>query len=47
MSRSKTYAIALALLASAAVSTGCTRSDPTGPSTAPEASFDEAQGGNN
>lgn len=45
MSRSKRYTIALALLVSAAVSTGCTRSDTTGPS-APEVSF-EAQGGNN
>ena len=32
MSRSKHYTIALALLVSAAVSTGCTRSDATGPS---------------
>lgn len=47
MSRSKSYAIALALLVSASVSTGCTRSDTTGPSAAPEVSFDEAQGGNN
>ena len=46
MSRSKRYAIALALLVSAAVSTGCTRTDATGPSV-PEASFEETQGGNN
>ncbi len=32
MSRSKSFAIALALLVSAAFSTGCTRSDATGPS---------------
>jgi hypothetical protein len=32
MSRTKTYAIVLALLASAALSTACTRTDATGPS---------------
>jgi hypothetical protein len=32
MPRSKRYTIALALLVSAAVSTGCTRTDATGPS---------------
>jgi hypothetical protein len=32
MSRTKTYALVLALLASAALSTACTRSDATGPS---------------
>jgi hypothetical protein len=47
MSRSKRYAFALALLVSAAVSTGCTRTDATGPSEAPAVSFEEAQGGNN
>ncbi len=47
MSRSKTYGLVLALLASAAFSTGCTRSDATGPSEAPEVSFEEAQGANN
>ena len=46
MSRSKTYGLVLALLASAAF-TGCTRSDATGPSEAPTVSFEEAQGGNN
>jgi hypothetical protein len=47
MSRTKLYSLVLALLASAAVSTACTRTDATGPSDAPEASFDEGQGGNN
>jgi hypothetical protein len=47
MSRSKTYAIALALLASAAVSTGCTRTDATGPSEQVQPSFDETQGSGN
>ncbi len=46
MSRSKTYGLVLALLATAAVS-GCTKSDATGPSEAPAASFTEAQGANN
>ena len=32
MSRSKTYGLVLALLASAALSTACTRTDATGPS---------------
>lgn len=46
MSRSKSYAIALALLASAALSTACTRTDATGPSEQSEPSF-EMQGANN
>lgn len=45
MSRSKTYGLVLALLASAALSTACTRTDATGPSDNP--SFEEAQGANN
>lgn len=47
MSRAKIYGLALALLASAAVSTACTRTDATGPSDTPQVSFEEAQGGNN
>jgi hypothetical protein len=47
MSRTKTYALALALLASAALSTACTRTDATGPSDTPAVSFDEGQGANN
>ena len=46
MSRSKTYAIVMALLASAALSTACTRTDATGPSDQPQPSF-ETQGANN
>jgi hypothetical protein len=48
MPRSKRYTIALALLVSAAVSTGCTRSDATGPSEAEQVqpSF-ESQGSGN
>jgi hypothetical protein len=46
MSRSKRYAFALALLVSAAVSTGCTRSDTTGPSEQEQPSF-ETQGSGN
>jgi hypothetical protein len=46
MSRSKTYGLVLALLASAALSTACTRTDSTGPSDQPQASF-ESQGANN
>jgi hypothetical protein len=46
MSRTKTYALAMALLASAALSTACTRTDATGPSDQPQASF-ETQGANN
>jgi hypothetical protein len=47
MSRTKTCGLVLALVASAALSTACTRTDATGPSDAPQASFDEVQGGNN
>jgi hypothetical protein len=47
MSRSKTYGLVLALLASAALSTACTRSDATGPSEQPQASFGEGQGSDN
>ena len=46
MSRTKTYAIVMALLASAALSTACTRTDATGPSDQPQPSF-EKQGANN
>ena len=47
MSRTKTYAIVLALLSSAALSTACTRTDATGPSDQPQVSFEEGQGANN
>jgi hypothetical protein len=47
MSRSKFYGLVLALLASAALSTACTRTDATGPSEQPQASFQEGQGANN
>jgi hypothetical protein len=47
MSRIKSYGIVLALLASAALSTACTRTDSTGPSDQTQASFDENQGANN
>ena len=40
MSRLKTYGLVLTLLASAALSTGCTRTDATGPSDQPQASFE-------
>ena len=46
MSRSKSCAIALALLATAALSTGCTRTDATGPSEQVQPSF-EGMGSNN
>jgi hypothetical protein len=46
MSRSKTYGLVLALLASAALSTACTRTDATGPSEQSQPSY-ETQGGNN
>ena len=46
MSRSKRYVIALALLVSAAASTGCTRTDATGPSEQVQPSF-ETQGSGN
>ena len=47
MSRSKTYGWMLALLASAALSSACTRTDATSPSDQPQASFEEGQGSNN
>jgi hypothetical protein len=47
MSRSKTYGVVLALIASAALSTACTKTDATGPSDQPQASFQEGQGSNN
>jgi hypothetical protein len=47
MSRSKTYGLVLALLASAALSTACTRTDATGPSDQQQASFEEGLGSNN
>ena len=47
MSRFKTYGLALALLASAAITTACTRTDATGPSDQQQTSFDESQGANN
>jgi hypothetical protein len=47
MSRIKTYGLAFALLASAALTSACTRTDATGPSDQPQASFEEGQGGNN
>jgi hypothetical protein len=46
MSRTKTYGLVLALLASAALSTACTRTDATGPSDQAQPSF-ESQGANN
>ena len=46
MSRPKTYGLALALVA-AALSTACTRTDATGPSEQPQASFEEGQGSGN
>ena len=47
MSRSKTYAIVMALLASAALSTACTRTDATGPSDQPDQASFDGQGANN
>jgi hypothetical protein len=47
MSRPKTYGLVLALLASAALSTACTRTDATGPSEQPQPSFQEGLGANN
>jgi hypothetical protein len=47
MSRTKTYGLVLALLASAALSTACTRTDATGPSEQLQPSFDENIGSNN
>jgi hypothetical protein len=46
MSR-KTYGIVMALLASAALSTACTRTDAMGPSDQAQPSFEESQGANN
>jgi len=46
MSRFKTYGFVLALLASAAFSTSCTRTDATGPSEQVQPSF-EGLGANN
>jgi len=46
MTRLKTYGLVLTLLASAALSTACTRTDTTGPSEQPQASF-ETIGANN
>jgi hypothetical protein len=47
MSRTKTCGVVMALLASAARCTACTRTDATGPSDQPQPSFDESQGANN
>jgi hypothetical protein len=47
MSRIKAYGIVMALLASAALSTACTRTDATGPSDQTQPSFEENQGANN
>ena len=47
MSRSKTYGLVLALLASAALSTACTRADATGPSSNQPAPSFEGQGADN
>ncbi|HWN20170.1 MAG TPA: hypothetical protein VNO19_14760 [Gemmatimonadales bacterium] len=46
MTRLKTYGLVLTLLATAALSTACTRTDTTGPSEQPQASF-ETIGANN
>jgi len=46
MSRLKTYGLVVALLASAALSTACTRTDATGPSEQVQPSF-EGQGADN
>jgi hypothetical protein len=48
MSRSKTYGLALAVIASAALSTACTKTDATGPSEQqPQVLFGEGQGSDN
>ena len=47
MSRLKTYGLVLTLLASAALSTACTRTDATGPSEQPQAVLRNHQGANN
>jgi len=46
MTRLKTYGLVLALVASAALSTACTKTDTTGPSEQPQPSF-EGIGSNN
>jgi hypothetical protein len=46
MSRIKAYGLVLTLLASAALSTGCTRTDSTGPSDQAQPSFENI-GANN
>ena len=46
MLRSKTYWFVLALLATAGVSTACTRADVTGPSQEEAPSFERTGGGN-
>jgi len=46
MSRLKTYGLVLALLASAAFSTACTRTDATGPSEQVQPSFEGMGSGN-
>ncbi len=46
MFRSKRAAIAWALLVSAALSTGCTRTDATGPSEQVQPSFENQGSGN-
>jgi hypothetical protein len=46
MSRLKSYGLILALVASAALSTACTRTDATGPSDQVQPSF-EGQGADN
>jgi hypothetical protein len=46
MSRLKAYGLVLALIASAALSTACTRTDATGPSEQVQPSF-EGMGANN
>jgi hypothetical protein len=47
MSRIKAYGIVMALLASAALSTACTRTDSTGPSDQQEQPSFENTGANN
>lgn len=47
MSRVKTWGFALALIASAALSTACTKIDATGPSDSPQVSFEEGVGSTN
>jgi hypothetical protein len=47
MSRLKTYGLVLALVASAAMSTACTKTDATGPSSEQVQPSFEGQGANN